>query len=302
MYTEAQQLLSSDQEDDRCAGIELAVAIGQNPGIELLATQLTREQSTFVRRRLIAALGAWQCAHTALIAGQLLASSEAYVRNGALSIMQMLGEVAVPTLTDLISHEDCDLRKQAADALGKIAGDAACSLLIGGLGDRDPNVISACAEALGNRRDVQVVPALLVALTGTQNIWVAFAIMESLVKTGDHTILEVIGPYVNKGHWNRQQHITLAGVWAVAISQLGDERQLPTAWALYDDKVLTISQMLILLASLQERGVVLQAHQVRIENMLKKFFADQVNKKTTHEMVAAIRIASRNCPTLLEDE
>lgn len=302
MYTKAQELLSSDQEDERCAGVEIIVAAGQNSGIELLATQLEQEQSTFVRRRLIAALGTWHNVHTAQVAGHLLASPEAYVRNAALAIMQMLGEVAITTLTELISHQDRNLRKLAADALNKIAGDAACSLLIGGLGDDDPNIVSTCAEALGNRRDAQVVPALTTALAGTQNVWVAFAIMESLAKIGDYTILEVIEHYVSKESWNKEQRISLAGVWAAMAGQLGDERQLPMAWALYDDKVLTMGQMLTLLASLQERGVVLQTEQMAIESLLKVFFADQVKKKSTQEMVAAIRIASRNCPTLLEDE
>jgi len=39
-----------------------------------------------------------------------------------------------------------------------------------------------------------------------------------------------------------------------------------------------------------------------IENMLNLFFADTLSEKNTHEMIAAIRIANRNCPTLLEDE
>ena len=302
MYKEAQQLLSSEREDDRCAGIEIVANAGQSSGIELLATQLKIEQSTFVRRRLIAALGALTSPHTAEVAGRLLASSEAYVRNAALAIMQMLGGVALPVLTELISHQDRDLRKLAADALGKIAGDAACSLLIGGLGDSDPNVVSACAEALGYRRDFRIVPALTAALTGTQNVWVAFAIMEALAKTGDNTILEVIEQYVNKKSWNRQQHVTLAGIWAVAASQLGDERQLPAAWELFHDEVLTIGQMLTLLDGFQGRGIDLEREQRAIESMLEVFFADKLKKNSTHEMIAAIRIASHNCPTLLESE
>ena len=52
------------------------------------------------------------------------------------------------------------MRKLAVDALDQIAGDAACSLLLHGLRDAHPNVVSACAEALGNRRDFRIVPAL----------------------------------------------------------------------------------------------------------------------------------------------
>lgn len=302
MYTQGQQLLSSEQEDERCAGIDILVADGQNNSIELLATQFIREQSTFVRRRLIASLGAFQSPYVALIAGDLLTSPEAYVRNGALTIMQILGIVALPVLTELMSHQDCNLRKLAVDALDKIPGEISCSLLIGGLGDHDPNIVSTCAEALGNRRDVQIIPALTAALTGTENVWVAFAIMESMAKTSDHSILEVIEQYISKKIWNREQHVILAGVWAVTASQLGDERQLPAAWQLYHDKVLTIGQMLTLLDDFQGRGIELKQEEKAIAGMLAGFFADKLKKNSTHDMIAAIRIANRHCPTLLDDE
>ncbi|WP_378954475.1 HEAT repeat domain-containing protein [Pelosinus sp. sgz500959] len=299
MYKEAQQLLNSESEDDRCAGIEMIVAVGRSNGIELLATQLEREQSTFVRRRLIATLGAWYLPYTALVVGRLLASSDAYVRNAALAIMQTLGEISLPVLTELINHPNCDLRKLAADALNKIAGDAACSLLLGGLKDSDPNVVSTCAEALGNRRDFRIIPALIASLAGTQNVWVAFSMMESLAKIGDHTILDVIEQYVNKKTWNREERITLAGIWVVATSQLGDERQLPAAWEMYHNKILTMGQMLTLLDQLQVRGVTLDLEQVAIESMLEVFFADTLKNSAVHEVTAAIHITRRNCPALL---
>lgn len=52
------------------------------------------------------------------------------------------------------------MRKLAVDDLDKIAGDAACSLLLHGLRDIHPNVVNARAGALGNRRDFRIVPAL----------------------------------------------------------------------------------------------------------------------------------------------
>jgi len=65
---------------------------------------------------------------------------------------------------------------------------------------------------------------------------------------------------------------------------------------------LTIGQMLKLLDDFQGRGIDLQQEQRAIESMLEGFFADKLKKNSTHEMIAAIRIANRNCPTLLDDE
>lgn len=302
MYKEAQELLASEQEDDRCAGIELLVVAGTDDSIELLAEQLAREESSFVRSRLIEALGNMHSAHTGVVAGRLLEASEATVRNAALAILQMLDDIAMPVLTVLMSHSSSDLRKLAADALDKISGDAACSLLLNGVGDSHPNVASSCAEYLGNRRDVRIVPALTAALLPSTDIWVAFAILDSLAQTDEKAALEVIEQYMDTISSNRKKYIMIAGIWVVAASRLGGERQLVVAWELYHDKILTISQMLGLLDGLQGIGINLKNNQGAIENLLKVFFADELKKNSRQDMVAAIRIASRNCPTLLDDE
>jgi hypothetical protein len=299
MYKKAQQLLSSDQEEDRCQGIEIVVAVGQSNGIELLAMQFEKEESTFVRRRLIVALGTFPSTETAIVVRRLLGSTEAYVRNGALAVMQLLGPAALPVLTELMVHENCDLRKMAVDALSKIPGEVASLLLINGLEDTDVNVVSTCAEALGSRHDVRSVPALCIALAGTENVWVAFAIMESLATNGDATILKIIEEYMNKTTWNRQEKILLAGVWAVATSQLGDERELAVAWKLYHHKILTVGQMLTLLAALQERKVDLHLEQVEIYSLVAGFFSDISAAKPLSEVIVGIRVAGVSCPTLL---
>jgi len=214
----------------------------------------------------------------------------------------MLGDIAMPVLTVLMSHPSSDLRKLAADALDKISGDAACSLLLNGVGDSHPNVASSCAEYLGNRRDIRIVPALTAALLPSTDIWVAFAILDSLAQTDEKAALEVIEQYMGTVSSNRKKYIMIAGIWVAAASRLGGERQLVGGWGLYHDKILTMSQMLTLLDGLQGIGINLKSNQSDIENLLKAFFADEQKKNSRQDMIAAIRIASRNCPTLLDDE
>ncbi|MDH7480258.1 MAG: HEAT repeat domain-containing protein, partial [Syntrophomonadaceae bacterium] len=211
-------MLNSELEADRCAGIEMLAAEGHPGSIELLAGRLSIEQSPYVRRRIIHALGGTRCSFAAAVAVRLLSSPEAYVRNAALEILRELGEAALPAVKKIVNHPSRNLRKLAADALAGIPGDAAFSLLVAGLRDDDPNVVSACAEALGSRRDPRAVPALVEVLKQSVDLWSAFGVIESLVNLDDAGAMDVIDEFVSRPKWDGRERVILAGIWAFAVS------------------------------------------------------------------------------------
>jgi bilin biosynthesis protein len=60
-----------------------------------------------------------------------------------------IGAPAVPALIQALGDSDRDVRRAAAEALGKLGDPQAVSPLIQALGDRSENVRRAAAEALG---------------------------------------------------------------------------------------------------------------------------------------------------------
>jgi hypothetical protein len=74
------------------------------------------------------------------------------------------GAPAVPALIQALGDSDWDVRRAAAEALGKLGDPQAVPALIQALGDSDVGVRRAAAEALGKIGDPQAVPALIQAL------------------------------------------------------------------------------------------------------------------------------------------
>lgn len=295
MSKEAKTLLNSELEAERCTGVEMLAAGGHPGGIELLAGRLKIEQSPYVRRRIICALGGTSCSFAAAVAVRLLSSPEAYVRNAALEILWELGGAALPSLEKIFNDPSRNLRKLAADALARIPGDAASSLLVAGLQDEDPNVVNACAEALGTRRDPRAIPALVQVLKQAVNVWVAFGIIESLANLDDTGVLDTIHEFVSRPGWDRRERIILAGIWAYAVSRLGDERSLPAAWEMYGRGDLTAQEMVLLLYGLHQRGIDTGPGDFAIESLLM----GQLEKGSVKTLSAAAHLAAANCPALL---
>lgn len=294
MSKETKILLNSELEAERCTGVEMLAAEGHPGGIELLAGRLSIEQSPYVRRRIIQALGETRCSFAASVAVRLLSSPEAYVRNAALEILWELGEAALPALQKIIDDPSRNLRKLAADALAKIPGDAAFSLLVAGLRDADPNVLNACAEALGTRRDPRAIPALVKVLKESVNLWSAFGIIESLANLNDAGVMDTIHEFVSRSEWSRQEKIILAGIWAFAVSRLGNEQRLSVAWEMYSRGDITAHEMVLLLNGLHQRGIDTGPGNPAMEMLLM----EQLEKGSVKTVLAAAHLAAANCPAL----
>lgn len=295
MSKDAKYLLNSDSEAERCMGIEILSKSGQLTVIELLTTRLEKEQSPYVRRRIIEALRGIRCAWTAEAAAKLLSSDNATVRNAALEALQGLDKTAIPVLAELLQHPSRDLRKLATDALSKIPGEDSFSLLLSRLQDPDPNVVCAAVEALGVHKDPRAVPFLLELLKKTDSVWVGFGIIESLAYLGNPGAMEVIQDYINIYKGQKKEKIILRGSWTFAVGKLGDKRWLPEAWDLYDQGEISQSEMVLLLYAMHERGIDIGPSTPRLEALME----DQMEQEGTRELLAAIHLSITYCPNLL---
>ncbi|WP_170291869.1 HEAT repeat domain-containing protein [Heliobacterium mobile] len=295
MIREAKRRLKSERESERCEAVELLSQIGHVSGTELLAQQLERETSAYVRRRIIRILGEMRNHRTALMVSRLLSSSEAAVRNGALEILCSLQKVALPVLAELMTEESRDLRKMAVEALGAIACEEAFPLLVTALRDDDPNVAAGAVESLGRHGDGRAVPYLRALLQRSISAWLAFAVIEALTQLGDAAAMEDIDRYLRQSGGTSRERAALAGIWAVAAGKLGFREQLPQAWELYLSGELTSREMIMLMSQWQQRGIDVGPSHGPMETLI----AQQLEQGGREESLAAAHLAAQNLPHLL---
>lgn len=272
MEVNVSKRINSKDESERCAAIEELVRQGHLSAIIILVDRLEKETSFYVRRRLIQALGGIQSLRTGLIVARLFISTEAHVRNAAVEVLQALGEFAVPTIETLMTDPSRDIRKLSIDVLDKIPGEKAFSLLIQGLKDSEPVIVSACVEALGRKRDQRALSPLLELLQTSTNVWISFSVIEASAILGDPQVLEGLYQHINHSQWGKQDRILLFGIWAFTVGQLGDPMWLPKTWEMLERGELSEDAMVELLVSFSQRGITWEIENPILEEILRRQF------------------------------
>jgi len=104
------------------------------------------------------------------------------------------------------------VRQDAADALGKVGGDAARDALLAGLGSDDPRVRRSCASALGKFKDKPTVAAALAKLLdkGDESFRVESAAAAAYVKLGADNAVERVRGFVERDKKGRYTAILRA--------------------------------------------------------------------------------------------
>jgi len=264
--------INSKNETERCAAIEELVRLGHLSTIIVLVDQLEKETSFYVRRRLIQALGGMQSSHTGLIVARLFVSVEAHVRNAAVEVLQALQEFALPTIETLLADPSRDIRKLSVDVLDKIPGEKAFSLLIQGLQDTEPVIVSACVEALGRKRDQRALSPLLDLLQASTNVWISFSVIEASAILSDPQVLEDLYRHINHSRWGKQDRILLFGIWAFTVGQLGDPIWLPKIWKMLEREELSKDAVAEVLVSFSQRGITWEHEDPLLEEILRRQF------------------------------
>ena len=183
----------------RRAAVDALWRFGGTDAFEpLLRTALT-DESPAVRREAVAALNelAPEMALAALL--DAVDDPDLNTRKAAVEALGSLGnpEAFGPLLEIALTDDDGELRRQAIDVLDTLSADRTRDGLIAALGDADPRIRRAAAEAFGylGLSGVGVVKALLAAVADPDPL-VRGAALTALVPLGDAVSLESGGVLV----------------------------------------------------------------------------------------------------------
>jgi HEAT repeat protein len=140
-------------------------------------------------------------------------------RNAAAEALIGLGDVAVAPLIKLLSHEDADQRKFAADILGHLGRRSAEIALVAALKDADLNVRVSAVEALGHVGS-DVGARALEGLLGDTEVLVRLAALESLSQLQWPPPLPVLVPLLNDPLLRRSAYRVMGLIPQVAATEL----------------------------------------------------------------------------------
>jgi HEAT repeat protein len=156
----ADDLLSSDEEVRRLA-VERLLSLPSDEAIPKLVDALG-DESWRVRKAAVGRLAT--CSNRDEVVEFLITAladdENTGRRNSAVEALVHFGSSAVPALIRSLGSDDIDVRKLVVDSIAGIADDDAREAVIGVLGDSDPNVRAAAADALGNMSGAGVADAL----------------------------------------------------------------------------------------------------------------------------------------------
>jgi len=154
--------LESSDDDVRRLAVERVGLLPLDEALPLLVERLG-DASWRVRKVTVERLVA--CPDTERVVGALVAAlgdgENPGRRNAAVEALVHCGSRVVPGLLAATESHDIDVRKLVVDALAGIADARSTDTLVGLLGDRDPNVRAAAADALGAIGGEGVAEALL---------------------------------------------------------------------------------------------------------------------------------------------
>jgi len=148
----------------------------------------------------------------------LLGDEDIGTRNLAMDVLVNLGEAALGPMHRALKDPDPDVRKFAADILGRLRDPRAVEELIRALEDPDPNVVCAAVEALGHLGAPEAVGPLKAACGRLEDAWPL--VVEALGEIGIPGAMDVLLEAVGR----EDPSVSLAAV--EALGKVGDERAL----------------------------------------------------------------------------
>lgn len=144
---------------------------------------------------------------------------ETGARNAAAEALVGLGDVSVTPLIRLLTHEDPDQRKFAADILGQLGRRSSEGALIGALADEDLNVRVSAVEALGRLGSDAGARALEGLLKEPETL-LRLAVLESLSQLQWAPPLPVVVPLLSDPLLRRSAYRVMGLIPQVAATEL----------------------------------------------------------------------------------
>jgi len=143
-------LSSHPEERERCyAALDLS-GFPQDDVVECLIKRLAEEKSRPVQEAIVSALLAIGTEAVVKRCAELLRSEDAYIRNSAIEILQLLQHTSLGVVRKLLRDPDPDVRLFAVNVLGELKVKETVELLRRVVEeDENINVVAAAVEYLG---------------------------------------------------------------------------------------------------------------------------------------------------------
>ncbi len=144
---------------------------------------LEQESRPVVRERLLWALGEVLSQEIdKSILKRMLSSPDAFIRNGAIELARSMGKKVLPTLRELFSEGDKEVRKLVLDIAYFIPSEEAEALFLEAVNDPNPNIRMTAAEYLGDWGSQKVVSHLEERLFAEEESMLLATLFEALAK------------------------------------------------------------------------------------------------------------------------
>jgi hypothetical protein len=146
-------------------------------------------------------------------------------------ILTEVGKPAVDSLVEALDADDSLIRRQAADALGRIGDPRAVEPLIATLQDQDPLIRDHAVQALGRIKDPRAVAPLVAILNNReQQAYVRMDAAEALGAIGDRSAFEPLILALLDNYWGVRSRA------ALALGKLKDPRAMGSLIGALQDK------------------------------------------------------------------
>ena len=151
----------------------------------------------------------------------LLRSPEKRIRNRGMELFCCMGSVSIPSLALLLSDDEWTVRYRAAEGLGIIGGDVACSLLVPALQDKRDHVRYMAAKGLGISSYTQSADAVSLLLED-ENEYVRASAARALGQMN----LATYAPAIERA-LEREEYEKTRDVMTEALLRLGEKSRRP---------------------------------------------------------------------------
>ncbi len=177
--------LNSADESERLFAVQ-DITDANPPDVALrLAARLAIEESQVVRDAIVFSLKGMPRVEIFERLFELFRSSDAYLRNAAVSIFGMDGDEAIAFLTAHLDDADREVRKLILDSLFQIGSQDAVLAIRACLHDKAPNVQITAVEYIGRLEDKASIPEMLALFEQESEPMLRTTILESLCTMGD---------------------------------------------------------------------------------------------------------------------
>lgn len=222
----------------RLGAIEALMEIGDKASVPALLVQLTNTEPR-VRKTVLRALRKLKDPTSAdAVAKAMREDKEPGVRASAVTCLaDILGDRAIPKLTDLKTDLDPAVRLEAAGALAGL-GQPAAGALAGFLSDADPSVQSMAIEGIGHFGTKDNIPALaeLASTAAWKNKFVRLSVAQALGSIGHSDGIPVLERLVTDVDPAVRQRV------ATSLGQIGGTKAKAALETLSKDAIAPVRQ------------------------------------------------------------